>query len=509
MRARPEDRLPFAVGEFVADAARRCRGARSRANAAEQLLEVVGSKVTSASTLTTTSGRSAEFADTVGEDADDRAASSRARTWLDLEQADPACRRPRARRAPRGVRRRARRRRRSRRGEERLRAEAVGEHRQRSTPRRGRRDDGVREPITGSTAATTGASLRRDGSADRAGRTSRAIPRASGSPSRVAVALSRRAAAPRSALDRGLVEELGVARARAEQVRRDRRPSSAAAARRRWRLRKNPSLRLSMIRSGTIPRAACFSRYFVCRPRPDLEVGRDRRAVLDDVVVEERDAHLERVRHRRPVEVVEHVVDERELARRCRALPASGSSAIPSASGVDRPAVAARPSVSASGPRKSARAGRRRRGRSSRAARSTGSPARERPRRDARTAPARATRVRSPARAQRAGQPVPLRGPRARGRCFGSRRAARRRPGRRAPPSRVVAASSEIAQKPSDERSAIGSSRCQTRSSSEIACRRVARSRARGARCRDSEATKRASASSLPRRPRRSRSRTS
>ena len=37
-------------------------------------------------------------------------------------------------------------------------------------------------------------------------------------------------------------------------------------------------------------------------------------AELDDVVVEERDADLERVRHRRPVEVVEHVVDEAELA---------------------------------------------------------------------------------------------------------------------------------------------------------------------------------------------------
>ena len=49
-------------------------------------------------------------------------------------------------------------------------------------------------------------------------------------------------------------------------------------------------------------------------PPPDLEVVGDRGAELDELVVEERDADLERVRHRGAVEVVEHVVDERELA---------------------------------------------------------------------------------------------------------------------------------------------------------------------------------------------------
>ena len=50
---------------------------------------------------------------------------------------------------------------------------------------------------------------------------------------------------------------------------------------------------------------------------------RDRRAVLDDAVVEERDAHFERVRHRHPVEVVEHVVGECELRVDDRASPAA------------------------------------------------------------------------------------------------------------------------------------------------------------------------------------------
>ena len=61
-----------------------------------------------------------------------------------------------------------------------------------------------------------------------------------------------------------------------------------------------------------MPRAASLRTYFVLRP-PDLEAARDRGAELDELVVEERHPHLERMRHRGAVEVVEHVVDEREL----------------------------------------------------------------------------------------------------------------------------------------------------------------------------------------------------
>ena len=49
------------------------------------------------------------------------------------------------------------------------------------------------------------------------------------------------------------------------------------------------------------------------RAAVDLERGRDRGCKLDDLVVEKRHPHLERVRHRYAVGVVEHVVDEPEL----------------------------------------------------------------------------------------------------------------------------------------------------------------------------------------------------
>ena len=46
---------------------------------------------------------------------------------------------------------------------------------------------------------------------------------------------------------------------------------------------------------------------------PELQIARDRRRELDELVVEERHSDLEGVRHRRSVEVVQHVVREGEL----------------------------------------------------------------------------------------------------------------------------------------------------------------------------------------------------
>ena len=105
-----------------------------------------------------------------------------------------------------------------------------------------------------------------------------------------------------------------------------------------------------MIRSGIRPRASVLQHVLRVQS-PDLEPRRDRRAELDDVVVEERDAHLERVRHRRAVEVVEHVVDEPELGveveRRRERIVRDGAEAL-----VQDPRRA-RPSSAASGPRTS------------------------------------------------------------------------------------------------------------------------------------------------------------
>src|SRR4051794_36684183 len=53
----------------------------------------------------------------------------------------------------------------------------------------------------------------------------------------------------------------------------------------------------------------------------NLVLGRNRRRILDDLVVEERHPNFERVRHRTAVEVMDHVVDEGELpvqVERCR-----------------------------------------------------------------------------------------------------------------------------------------------------------------------------------------------
>ena len=94
-----------------------------------------------------------------------------------------------------------------------------------------------------------------------------------------------------------------------------RRPSRRAAARTIVDgAAKNPTFGLSMLVSGTSPRARPAAR--LRRPAVDLQALGHRRAELDEPVVEEGDAHLERVRHRRAVEVVEHVVGERRAARR-------------------------------------------------------------------------------------------------------------------------------------------------------------------------------------------------
>ncbi len=59
--------------------------------------------------------------------------------------------------------------------------------------------------------------------------------------------------------------------------------------------------------------ASCDTQQMLPRQPFHLEAVRHRCAELDDLVIEERHPHLERVRHRRPVEVVEHVVHESQL----------------------------------------------------------------------------------------------------------------------------------------------------------------------------------------------------
>jgi hypothetical protein len=65
---------------------------------------------------------------------------------------------------------------------------------------------------------------------------------------------------------------------------------------------KNPILRFFTMRSGRTSWAA------------RLRIGRDASAVLDQLVVEEGHTDLERMGHGGAVEVVEHVVHERELS---------------------------------------------------------------------------------------------------------------------------------------------------------------------------------------------------
>ena len=168
----------------------------------------------------------------------------------------------------------------------------------------------------------------------------------------------------------------------------------------------------------------------------NLQLGRHRGAELDDVVVEERHAHLERVRHRGAVEVVEHVVREARAARRGRAPPAAARPGrSPSRYEIAR--SAALPSSSASGPRTSCcrspgvsapliassrSAGSGRRKSLDRAAQASRDRARRR-------RAARAAAARAPAARRRRSRP--------RG-ASGSRRGARRRPGPRARRSRAA-----------------------------------------------------------------------
>ena len=155
--------------------------------------------------------------------------------------------------------------------------------------------------------------------AERAAGTTRATPRASGS----------RAGGCR-----------WPRRGSAWRRRAARRPRGRAARRRRVRLRaasreravapargttstaelKKPTLGRSITSVGH-DAARGLLEHVLRRQPAHLQLGRDRRAQLDEPVIEERARDLERVRHRRAVEVVEHVVDERRAARRGRASP--------------------------------------------------------------------------------------------------------------------------------------------------------------------------------------------
>ena len=104
-----------------------------------------------------------------------------------------------------------------------------------------------------------------------------------------------------------------------------------------------------MTRSGTSPRATSLKKM-LRRQAPDLEIGGNRRAELDDVVIEEGDAHLERMRHRDVVEVMEQCVDERRAGRRDRACRRAARRRVPRLR-ADALARAAPSSAPASGPR--------------------------------------------------------------------------------------------------------------------------------------------------------------
>ena len=164
------------------------------------------------------------------------------------------------------------------------------------------------------------------------------------------------------------IEDLGVVRLRRQQVLGDRaaawsrnQPSTDSA--------KKPILRLSMIRSGRSPRDARLSRYFVVSRRTLSPCGMPR-AVLDHLVIEERHPNLQGVRHRGAVEVVEHVVDERQLRVDVQRRGKRRVREVPEPVGDD--ARAADPSTRPrAGPGRDAGAGLRPSGRSSRCSRST------------------------------------------------------------------------------------------------------------------------------------------
>ncbi len=92
---------------------------------------------------------------------------------------------------------------------------------------------------------------------------------------------------------------------------------------------KKPIFGLSMIRSGTRPRAACLRTCFV-RSLPNLEVAAGSVAQNStNSWSRNGNAHLERVRHRRAVEVVEHVVGEAELRVEVQRAPPADRPAMP------------------------------------------------------------------------------------------------------------------------------------------------------------------------------------
>ena len=195
-----------------------------------------------------------------------------------------------------------------------------------------------------------------------------------------------------------------------------------------------------------------------------LVAGRDARAELHELVVEERHAHLERAGHRGAVEVGEHVVDQAEprvqVERGLERRGAGGAGQAAAQHGLGGAGV-----LGERAGEQVAAAGRRAPGRSTRAGARPGraacSDVHEPPgaARPVAQRGRRARRAADPARAPRSRRARP------RGAC-GSRRAARRRPGPTARPSRARRASSQSGRKPSEERSASGSSRCQTRRAS-------------------------------------------
>src|SRR5690242_16441012 len=126
------------------------------------------------------------------------------------------------------------------------------------------------------------------------------------------------------ALDLATIEDLRVARVWAEEVVADR-PTRLRTEPRVDRVVEEADLRLvdDPIRNESADRML----EHVLRVEPmHLVLRRDRGAVLDEMMIEKRHANLQRVRHRCPVEVMEHVVDEAELAievERIRKYPAS------------------------------------------------------------------------------------------------------------------------------------------------------------------------------------------
>ena len=242
-------------------------------------------------------------------------------------------------------------------------------------------------------------------------------------------------------------------------------PSSAATQDPTASLKK-PRLRLSSTNVGHVVASGEAQHVLALQPA-HLVVGRDAGAQLHELVVEERHAHLERARHRGAVEVGEHVVHqaetgvqvERGLERR-RAGRVGQPAAQQRLGGARVLGQRAAEQIGRSGPACTQPA----RGQQAR----DGVGCLKRVHEASARVPGRgAAPPPRPSAAERASAPT-TRPARPRGAC-GSRRAARRRPGRSAPPSRARAPARTAARKPSEDRSASGSSRCQTSRASSSA----------------------------------------